>query len=445
MDALRVLLLSLMVGQNVSVNANFAEADFVKMPPAIVAENPAPTSPVIWDASVQVTPPAAETALPTRRPSGLPRNLHLGMKGDDVRRIQQLLSDLGYDVAAGGTFSAKTEEAVMYFQHVNGLSVDGVVGTKTYRKLTSSSALGPAGATIRTVLSYGMSGQDVMELQMRLGQLGYYNDVISGNYLNNTRKAVYSFQWAHGLSVDGIAGPETLYLVFSSMAMPAPGMGGNQPYPTKPWQPAPTSPWQPTPTNPNPGQTMTPPPSYTRTLTVGSSGQDVLRLTQRLRALGYHPYEPTSYFSDTVRICVSMFQKYNNLTPDGIASLETQKQLYSESAIPFSSATKPTATPTEGPTASLSPSPSPTAAPTDVPPVCAGCDQLIPPGLEHIHAPTLAECDIEGHYPCDGLTHEKQPCGLHFVCEPDALTHELCTVSECWLPLCDGHTHPEAK
>ena len=235
MDAFRVLLLSLMLGQSVSANGNFTEKDFIPAPlPSVAQASPSPTSPVIWDASAQIpsalvlpdeTAAPAASPVPTQRPSGLPRNLRLGMKGDDVTRVQQRLSDLGYDVAVGGTFSGLTEEAVLFFQYVNKLDADGIVGPKTYKKLTSRTALGPSGTTVRTLLSYGMKGQDVMELQMRLGQLGYYDDIVSGNYLKNTRKAVYAFQEAHGLYADGVAGPDTLYLVFSQMAKQAPGPG----------------------------------------------------------------------------------------------------------------------------------------------------------------------------------------------------------------------------
>lgn len=423
MDALRIILLSLMVGQSVSTNANFTEKDFVPTPVSIVATNPAP-----------VTSMPLETAAPTApvdtvKKSGLSRNLRLGMKGEDVKRVQQLLSELGYDVAPGGTFSAQTEEAVMFFQYVNNLSVDGIVGAKTYRKLTSQSALGPSGTTIRTQLSYGMTGQDVMELQIRLGQLGYYDDIVTGNYLKNTRKAVALFQEAHGLFVDGIAGPNTLYLIFSQMAV-------QKPNPTKPGVSQ---------TN-NPKPSATSSPTYTRTLSMGMSGTDVLQLTTRLKQLGFFPYDPSNFFDESIYWSVYTFQQFNKIKPDGIAGDVTLTRVYASDAVPFSTdpqgttappSTPPTTAPTSAPTAV------PTSEPTTTPiPICARCGQYILQGQENNHAPNPAACGTDNHYHCDGLVHEAQPCGAHLKCLPDGRDHRICSVEGCGKPLCDGHTHP---
>lgn len=68
-----------------------------------------------------------------------------GSSGAVVTEIQQRLKDWGYysgDV--DGIYGSRTEEAVKYFQSKNGLTADGVVGTKTLEALgiqdTSSSA-----------------------------------------------------------------------------------------------------------------------------------------------------------------------------------------------------------------------------------------------------------------------------------------------------------------
>lgn len=262
MDALRVLLLSMLIGSAATTNAPYTEQSFMPVQSLPVtaqqeiiqsAQAAQPTPIIIY---VTPSPAPAQTPAPTRKPSGLARNLYLGHKGEDVRHVQQLLSDLGYDVAVGGTFSAKTQEAVMHFQSVNRLTVDGIVGDSTYRKLTSKSALGPGGANIRLTLSYGMKGQDVMELQMRLGLLGYYSDIISGNYLKNTRSAVAWFQEVHGLYANGIAGQQTLYLIFSEYALLAPGKGGNGGATSNPGE----NPWQKPSPSPKPSRSPKPSP-----------------------------------------------------------------------------------------------------------------------------------------------------------------------------------------
>lgn len=61
------------------------------------------------------------------------------------------------------------------------------------------------------VLSYyGSTGSEVIEIQRRLKQWGYYDGPIDGIYGYKTYMAVRYFQAKNGLKVDGIAGSETL-------------------------------------------------------------------------------------------------------------------------------------------------------------------------------------------------------------------------------------------
>ena len=62
-------------------------------------------------------------------------NLRRGSKGEDVIELQKKLGFTGADV--DGSFGPKTERAVRDYQQKNGLTVDGVVGTKTWGKLTN--------------------------------------------------------------------------------------------------------------------------------------------------------------------------------------------------------------------------------------------------------------------------------------------------------------------
>lgn len=58
--------------------------------------------------------------------------LKRGSRGDEVVTLQKKLKQWGYyDGSVDGVFGAGTEKAVQYFQRKNGLTADGIVGTKT--------------------------------------------------------------------------------------------------------------------------------------------------------------------------------------------------------------------------------------------------------------------------------------------------------------------------
>lgn len=100
-----------------------------------------PETPTPDPVSVTPTPAAAPTDIPepTKAPT---RTLKKNFTGEDVKQLQQALIDLGYlNDAADGTFGTNTEEAVIRFQAVNGLSADGLAGVKTQELLYSGNAL----------------------------------------------------------------------------------------------------------------------------------------------------------------------------------------------------------------------------------------------------------------------------------------------------------------
>ncbi|MBR3148754.1 MAG: spore cortex-lytic enzyme [Eubacterium sp.] len=57
---------------------------------------------------------------------------------------------------------------------------------------------------------YGSTGSEVKSIQTKLKSLGYYNGTVDGIYGTQTKNAVTSFQRNCGITVDGIAGPQTL-------------------------------------------------------------------------------------------------------------------------------------------------------------------------------------------------------------------------------------------
>ena len=85
--------------------------------------------PACIGAQVTPTPSTPETTYPT---------LRKGSKGADVKALQEQLIALGYSCGswgADGDFGTATENAVKAFQKASGLTVDGIVGAKTYAAL----------------------------------------------------------------------------------------------------------------------------------------------------------------------------------------------------------------------------------------------------------------------------------------------------------------------
>ena len=65
--------------------------------------------------------------------------LKKGSAGDQVETLQRILKSYGYDLGStcpfDGDFGSKTDAAVRSYQKKNGLTSDGVVGEKTWKKL----------------------------------------------------------------------------------------------------------------------------------------------------------------------------------------------------------------------------------------------------------------------------------------------------------------------
>lgn len=62
--------------------------------------------------------------------------LRKGSTGEDVRKLQERLHELGYDCGAvDGKFGDNTRRAVIAFQGAHGLKTDGVVGSQTWAEL----------------------------------------------------------------------------------------------------------------------------------------------------------------------------------------------------------------------------------------------------------------------------------------------------------------------
>jgi len=79
----------------------------------------------------------------------------------------------------------------------------------------------------------------------------------------------------------------------------------------------------------------------------GSEGDDVIRLQQRLRDLGYYNYKITNYFGSFTEQALIDFQKVNGLSRDGVLGNDTYGVVYSNDAKrkPVEAVVKPTPKP----------------------------------------------------------------------------------------------------
>src|SRR4051794_21551570 len=145
--------------------------------------------------------------------------LRLGDRGPAVADVHAALRALGLlpgapdgagDGAAGTeVYDEATELAVRHFQQVRGLSVDGRVGEETYRALSEARwSLGDR--LLRYDPDRRMRGDDVINLQDRLHELGYDAGPVDGVFGPETEAGLRAFQRDYGLTADGTCGPATL-------------------------------------------------------------------------------------------------------------------------------------------------------------------------------------------------------------------------------------------
>lgn len=301
--------------------------------------------------------------------------LQVGDEDAWVMELQTKLNETGYlKVPATGYYGTNTQNAVISYQRDHGLSVDGKAGPITrkdilgeeYRPITGPRTPGqdsilvspgaPATATGMiadpgntepeessadtqsepeisvqsndapaenentaheqdsskdgTSLKLGDKGETISNLQKTLREYDYYDyGSITGYFGPVTKDAVVRFQHTYGLTEDGIVGPEAQQILNS----------GNLKY---------------------------------YTLKEGDRGDDVSKLQNRLKELGYMSGTATGYYGDITKGAIEKFQAKNGLAVDGTAGRETRGVLFSDNAVSAPAADE--AEPSESETPSLS-------------------------------------------------------------------------------------------
>lgn len=127
--------------------------------------------------------------------------LKQGSRGDRVKTVQQKLIRWGYlKGSADGIFGAKTKAAVVAFQKKNGLTADGIIGTRTAQALgislsgtTSSSSSSSASSTDLNLLArvvYGEARGEPYTGQVAVAAV-VLNRVRSSSFPNSVAGVVY--------------------------------------------------------------------------------------------------------------------------------------------------------------------------------------------------------------------------------------------------------------
>lgn len=128
-----------------SNSVEISKWDFIAFP---MKENQANIYPLIKEPNTNITKPSTKQSVIGNPPEikkpviekavliPTPDTLFkLGDDGDDIKYIQQRLTEYGYKIVEDGLFRAITHDAILNFQYRCGLDIDGRVGSKTLEKL----------------------------------------------------------------------------------------------------------------------------------------------------------------------------------------------------------------------------------------------------------------------------------------------------------------------
>ena len=147
-----------------------------------------------------------ESDEPEPEPEIVYGTLQRGIKSDEVKALQQRLVDLGYLTgAADGSFGQMTEDAIKAAQEAYGMAVNGIADNAFQQKLFEGVERPVAEEVNYETLNTSSTGELVVNLQLRLRELGYYDGRADGGYGAMTEAAVKKAQKAYGMDQTGVA------------------------------------------------------------------------------------------------------------------------------------------------------------------------------------------------------------------------------------------------
>jgi len=222
--------------------------------------------------------------------------LQSGDSGESVYILQQRLADLGFfKGTVSGQYDSLTVQAVQTMRIINNLPAADYADLALISRL-----LGQKIVAGRATLEPGFTGYEVGLLQARLQDLQYYAGPLDGNFSDDVARAVKAFQFQHGLSIDGKAGPATQRALYAANALSCTADALK-------------------------AVTLT-------TLRSGMTGDAVKILEDRLVSLGYHLALADKTYDGLTASAISAFQKRCGLSQTGVADIKTQLRLFDEMA-----------------------------------------------------------------------------------------------------------------
>jgi len=205
--------------------------------------------------------------------------LKFGDSGENIYVLDQKLQELGYlEDEPNDAFDLGTYEAVSKFQTENGLKADGMVGEKTWQAIMQTLP----NAHKKHWLKFGDAGEEVLELDKRLFELGYLQGTANDAFDLETYQAVVLFQEKNNLKVDGMVGDKTWDVIMGNLPIEV----------------------------------------LNDDLRFGVANEKVLIFGEKLFEKGFLFQKPTEVFDLEMHAAVERLQKHWGLEPTGIAPLD---------------------------------------------------------------------------------------------------------------------------
>ncbi len=184
----------------------------------------------------------------------------------------------------------------------------------------------------RPLLRVGSDGSQVRELQAMLQLMGFYQGAVTGEYGQQTARAVSAFQQAAGIDADGVVGIQTWNRLFPTLPLGGVTTPVYEPLPqgTRP-DTASSNQWLPAPDTANtarPANSVATPPSRNLpVLSLGDEGSAVVELQLLLQDLGIYQGEIDGIYQSSTITAVERFQSGSGLTVDGVVGPMTWNAL----------------------------------------------------------------------------------------------------------------------